>query len=96
MVKRVTRKTPGQVPGLDFVDEIISTENAFNVGDFNSKKGGFLEEISKEIRSEKEEDLITISARVPRSLARKIREEAFSNELNVGSYLRKFLSHAFT
>lgn len=93
MVKRVVRKTPGKVPGMNFVDELSSMEVETHP---SSIKTHLMEEIAKEIQSEREEDLITISARLPRSLAKKIRAEAFSNELNVGTYLRKFLAHAFT
>ncbi len=96
----IKKKTPGVAPGMN-LDEIrnsISTtkHEALEKSARSEEAGSLLSAVALEIQAEKEnEDLTTLSARVPKDVARRIKKEALTHDLKVGVYLRKILSHAF-
>ncbi|MFK7827899.1 MAG: hypothetical protein AB8G05_27370 [Oligoflexales bacterium] len=96
------KKTPGKAPGIDLdgIKRSVSPSPTETPADqpieSTEDAKGLLNAVAREIEAEKEnEELTTLSARVPKDVARRIKREALAHDLKVGVYLRKILAHTF-
>lgn len=93
------KRTPGKAPGMN-IEEIKRSAKTSQPKPTHSQQSedaeGLLSAVALEIQAEKEnEDLTTLSARVPKEVAKRIKREALAHDLKVGVYLRKILTHTF-